>query len=181
MSKLQKVFAFLILIFQVDFAYANSSWINSSWIGALAPDFKLQDQNEQWHSLEKYQGQWLILYFYPKDDTPGCTTEAKNFRDGYQEIIQMNAQVVGVSLDDVESHQEFATTHQLPFPLLADINEETSKAYDVLGGFGPLKYAKRQTFIIDPQGNIVHHFEEVKPETHMKEVIATLQQIQKPN
>ena len=166
----------LLVVFAL--AHINSLAAESSWVGALAPDFKLQDQNEQWHSLKDYQGQWLVLYFYPKDDTPGCTIEAKNLRDGYETIRQMNAQVVGVSVDDITSHQEFAEAHKLPFSLLADINEEASTAYDVLGGFGPLKYAKRQTFIIDPQSSIVYHFEDVDPDTHSQQVIEKITSLQ---
>lgn len=159
--------------------FSFSASAESTWVGALAPDFKLQDQNEEWKSLEDYKGQWLVLYFYPKDDTPGCTTEAKNFRDGYKDIKALNADVVGVSLDDVESHKSFAEIHGLPFSILADVDKEAATAYDVLGGFGPVEYAKRQTFIIDPDGNIVYHYDDVDPDTHMTNVVAQLKSLQK--
>ena len=160
------------------FAFSFAATAETGWVGALAPDFKLQDQNEEWKSLEDYKGQLLVLYFYPKDDTPGCTTEAKNFRDGYQNIKALNAEVVGVSLDDVESHKSFADIHNLPFSLLADVDKEAATAYDVLGGFGPVEYAKRQTFIIDPNGNIVYHYDDVDPDTHMTDVVARLKELQ---
>lgn len=160
------------------FAFSFAATAETGWVGALAPDFKLQDQNEEWKSLEDYKGQWLVLYFYPKDDTPGCTTEAKNFRDGYQSIRDLNADVVGISLDDVESHKSFADIHNLPFSLLADVDKEAATAYDVLGGFGPVEYAKRQTFIIDPNGNIVYHYDDVDPDTHMTDVVERLKTLQ---
>lgn len=174
MNTLMKHFLLSLLM-----VFGFTATAESSWIGALAPDFKLQDQNEEWKSLEGYRGQWLVLYFYPKDDTPGCTTEAKNFRDGYKDIKALNADVVGVSLDDVESHKSFAEIHDLPFSLLADVDKEAATAYDVLGGFGPVEYAKRQTFIIDPNGNIVYHYDDVDPDTHMKDVVARLKSLQK--
>lgn len=158
---------------------ASSSFAQNSLVGSLAPEFKLQDQNGQWHTLEKYKGKWLVVYFYPKDDTPGCTTEAKNFRDRFAQFQELDTHLIGVSLDDIESHKEFADIYKLPFPLLADVNQTMSKSYGVLGGFGPLKYAKRQTFIIDGNGNIVFHFEEVVPEEHANAVIEKLQQLQK--
>lgn len=170
------LFKHLLLSVLVTFSFAATA--ETGWVGALAPDFKLQDQNEEWRSLGDYKGQWLVLYFYPKDDTPGCTTEAKNFRDGYQDIKALNADVVGVSLDDVESHKSFAEIHGLPFSILADVNKEAATAYDVLGGFGPVEYAKRQTFIIDPSGNIVYHYDDVDPDTHMKDVVVRLKELQ---
>lgn len=170
------LFKHLLLSVLVAFSFAATA--ETGWVGALAPDFKLQDQNEEWKSLEDYKGQWLVLYFYPKDDTPGCTTEAKNFRDGYQTIRDLNADVVGISLDDVESHKSFAEIYKLPFSILADVNKEASTAYDVLGGFGPVEYAKRQTFIIDPAGNIVYHYDDVDPDTHMTDVVARLKELQ---
>lgn len=142
-----------------------------------APDFRLQDQNGDWHSLEDYRGQWVVLYFYPKDDTPGCTTEACNFRDDIYRYRAQGAAVLGVSLDDVESHKEFAEKYELPFPLLADVEHDAAKKYDVLTTLGPLKFAKRETFLIDPKGRIARHYEDVDPETHAQEVLADLAEL----
>lgn len=167
-----------ILVSFLALLFSTVSFANSSWVGALAPDFKLQDQSGEWQSLEDFKGQWIVLYFYPKDDTSGCTTEAKNFRDKYQEFQAMNTEVVGISLDDVESHQAFATAYKLPFPILSDVEQKASKAYKVLGGFGPMEYAERETFIIDSKGNIVHHYAEVDPEEHVHQVMKKLKELQ---
>jgi peroxiredoxin Q/BCP len=98
-------------------------------VGSPAPEFELPDQTGQLHSLEDYRSQWVVLYFYPKDDTPGCTTEACEFRDNIFAFRDLNAQILGVSLDDIDSHKEFAEKYDLPFPLLADIEGKTSSAY----------------------------------------------------
>ena len=100
-------------------------------IGEPAPEFELPDQTGQLHSLEDYRDQWVVLYFYPKDETPGCTTEACEFRDNIFEFQDMNAQILGVSFDDVESHLKFAEHHKLPFPLLADTAGKAAEAYGV--------------------------------------------------
>jgi peroxiredoxin Q/BCP len=142
--------------------------------GADAPAFEMQDQNGQVRRLADYRGRWLVLYFYPKDDTPGCTTEACAFRDGYLQIKAMGAEVLGVSLDDSASHAEFARKYSLPFPLLADLDGEVAQAYGVLWKLGPLKYAKRQTFLIDPQGRIARHYRSVRAEGHAQEVTRAL-------
>ena len=144
-------------------------------VGQPAPEFELSDQDGQLHSLEDYRDRWVVLYFYPKDETPGCTTEACEFRDNIFAYQALNAQVLGVSLDDVESHKSFAENHSLPFPLLADVEGTTADAYGVKTRYAGMAVAKRQTFIIDPAGNIVQHFEKVKPETHSEEVLAALE------
>ena len=101
-------------------------------VGTDAPSFKLQDQNGEWHSLLDYRGQWLAVYFYPRDDTPGCTTEACNFRDNIYAFKAIGAVVVGISVDDVESHKKFSDKYKLPFTILADEDNQTAKAYGVL-------------------------------------------------
>ncbi len=169
---MKKLF-FVILIFAFNSAYA------SNFVGQLAPSFKLMAQDGSHKSLNDYRGKWLVLYFYPKDDTPGCTTEAKNFRDAYAKFQSLETEIVGVSLDDNASHQDFSKKYQLPFDILSDTEKKAAKAYKVLGGFGPVKYTKRQTFIIDPQGNIVYHFEKVNAKEHSKNVMARLKQLQK--
>jgi peroxiredoxin Q/BCP len=143
-------------------------------IGAPAPEFELPDQEGQLHSLEDYRDQWVVLYFYPKDETPGCTTEACEFRDNIFAFRNLNAQILGVSLDDVDSHRKFAENHGLPFPLLADTEGTTADAYGVKTRMMGWTVAKRQTFIVDPQGNIAKHYEKVDPDVHATEVLADL-------
>ncbi len=142
--------------------------------GAPAPEFELADQKGELHSLEDYREQWVVLYFYPKDETPGCTTEACEFRDNIFAFRDLNAQILGVSLDDVESHRKFAENHSLPFPLLADTDGSTSDAYGVKTRMFGMTVAKRQTFIIGPDGNIAKHYEKVKPAEHSAQVLADL-------
>lgn len=146
--------------------------------GDTAPGFALIDQYQKTHKLEDYRGKWVVLYFYPKDDTPGCTTEACNFRDDIFRIRDLQAEVLGVSLDSAESHAKFAEKHGLPFPLLSDAAGEIAARYGCLTSMGPLKYAKRHTFIIDPDGNIARVYRSVKPEKHAAEVIADLEKLQ---
>lgn len=153
--------------------------VESPAVGSQAPAFKLQDQDGNWHSLSDYKGQWLALYFYPRDDTPGCTTEACNFRDSKYAYEAIGAKVVGVSVDDVESHKAFEKKYELPFTLLADPEGKTCAEYGVLRDYKLTKIADRQTFIIDPDGNIAKHYEEVDPEDHSKQVLADLEAMMK--
>lgn len=143
--------------------------------GDSAPDFRLQDQNNQWHALDDYAGSWLVLYFYPKADTPGCTTEACEFRDNIFAFDEIGAAVVGVSVDDVESQKAFAEKYHLPFPLLSDARQEVAERYGVLTTFGDTAVASRQTFVIDPEGRIAKHYSEVDPEAHSAQVLADLE------
>ena len=143
-------------------------------LGSIAPDFKLKDQNFKTHSLDDYKNQWVILYFYPKDDTPGCTTEACHFRDDIFKIKALNANVLGVSLDDVKSHEEFAKKYSLPFPLLADTDADVSKAYGALTNLGIIKLSKRHTFIIGKDGLIKKIYRDVEPKTHSQQIIDDL-------
>ncbi len=143
-------------------------------LGELAPDFELADQEGQLHSLEDYRDSWVVLYFYPKDDTPGCTTEACAFRDNIFAYRQLNAQIIGVSLDDVDSHSRFADKHGLPFPLLADTEGSVADAYGVRTRMFGFQVARRETFIIDPQGVLVRHYDDVDPDTHTAELLDEL-------
>jgi len=143
-------------------------------VGADAPAFNLQDQNGAWHTLEDYRDQWLAVYFYPRDDTPGCTTEACNFRDNIYAFKAIGAAVVGISVDDVESHKEFSDKYKLPFTLLADEDSETAKAYGVLRDYKLVKLASRQSFLVNPEGKIAKHYEDVDPDTHTDEVLADI-------
>jgi peroxiredoxin Q/BCP len=143
-------------------------------VGSAAPGFNLQDQNGDWHKLQDYQGTWLAIYFYPRDDTPGCTTEACNFRDNIYAFKSIDASVVGISVDDVESHRAFSDKYKLPFIILADEEGETAQAYGVLRDWKLVQIASRQSFLIDPKGVIVKHYEDVDPDTHTQEVLADL-------
>ncbi len=143
-------------------------------VGSAAPSFNLQDQNGEWHTLEDYRGQWLAVYFYPRDDTPGCTTEACNFRDNIYAFKAIGAAVVGISVDDVESHKEFSDKYKLPFTILADENGKTAKAYGVLRDYKLIKLASRQSFLIDPEGKIVKHYADVDPDNHTDQVLADI-------
>ncbi len=150
-------------------------------VGQMAPDFSLPDQDGTVHTLSSYRGKWVLLYFYPKDDTPGCTKEACAIRDSLPRFGAMEAVVLGVSVDSVESHKKFAEKHKLPFTLLSDEGKEVVEAYDV---WGPKKFmgkeflgTARTSFLIDPSGRIAKIYEGVKPETHAEEVLTDLKQI----
>ncbi len=144
-------------------------------VGEPAPGFRLQDQNGEWHELQDYRGTWLAVYFYPKDQTPGCTTEACNFRDNIFAFKAIGAEVVGISLDDVESHKEFSDKYKLPFVILADEDGATADAYGVLRDYKLIKIASRQSFLVNPEGVIAKHYEDVDPDTHTQEVLADLE------
>jgi len=141
--------------------------------GEMAPDFRLQDQSFEWHALQDYEGRWLVLYFYPKADTPGCTTEACEFRDNIFAFEALGAAIVGVSVDDVSSQKEFADKYHLPFPLLSDAKQEVAERYGVLRG----AVASRQSFIIDPNGHIAKHYAQVNPQDHSGEVLEDLRSL----
>ena len=142
--------------------------------GDAAPAFRLQDQHSEWHTLSDYAGKWTVLYFYPKADTPGCTTEACEFRDNMFAFDEAGVAILGVSLDDVSSQKEFADKYHLPFPLLSDAKQEVATSYGVLATFRDTPIASRQTFVIDPQGHIAKHYETVNPELHTAQVLADL-------
>ncbi len=142
--------------------------------GSDAPAFNLQDQNGEWHTLEDYRGQWIAVYFYPKDDTPGCTKEACNFRDNIYAFKAIGAAVIGISVDDVESHKKFSEKYKLPFTLLADPTGETAKSFGVLKDYKLMKLASRQSFLINPDGKIAKHYADVDPDTHTEEVLADI-------
>lgn len=148
-----------------------------------APDFTLLDQDKQPHSLTEYTGKWVVLYFYPKDDTPGCTTEACNFRDARDAIAEFgNAVVIGISKDTVKSHKKFVDKFGLNFTLLSDPDHTVIEAYGAWqekSMFGK-KYMgiQRATYIIEPAGNIVKEYPKVDPAKHAAEIIADLQALQ---
>lgn len=156
----------------------NSAILNASpTVGSDAPDFQLQDQYGKVHTLGDYKGQWLVLYFYPRDNTPGCTIEAGKFRDSKELLKEKNAVVLGVSLDDVESHLDFSETMELNFSILADDKKVVATRYEVLTNLGIVAYSSRETFIIDPHGRIAHHFDDVDPKTHTKVVLNKIDEL----
>lgn len=148
-----------------------------------APDFTLPDQDGIMRSLADYSGAWLVLYFYPKDDTPGCTTEACEFRDARDVIAERGAKVVGISKDSVKSHKKFADKHSLNFTLLSDPDHQVIEAY---GAWGPKKFmgreflgTKRMTCIISPDGEIVREYPDVTPKEHAAQILRDLTAFQK--
>ena len=166
---------FIIVALLLPFSFASLAQLK---VGSKAPNFTLSDQNSIQHQLSDYEGSWVILYFYPKDDTPGCTTQACDFRDAVKRIIASKSNVFGVSLDSVESHKRFADKNNLPFSLLSDESGEVSEAYDSLNNFMSFKSAKRNTFIIDPDGKVAKIYLSVKPSTHSQMVLNDLNQLQ---
>ena len=151
-------------------------------VGDQAPAFSLSDQDGTIHTLDQYRGRYLLLYFYPKDDTPGCTKEACALRDADPDFSKLDAAVLGVSADTVKSHKKFVEKYALTFPLLAD---EDRKAVEAYGVWGPKKFMgreyigiKRTSFLIDPAGKIAKVYESVKPEKHAEEVLGDLREMQ---
>jgi len=148
-------------------------------VGAAAPAFTLPDQDGKRVSLADFRGKWVVLYFYPKDGTPGCTTEACAFRDNVFAFREAGAVILGISVDDVASHKEFAAEHRLPFTLLADSGKQVARDYGVLHRMlGVMELARRETFIVDPQGRIAKHYREVEPGSHSKQVLADVKALQ---
>ena len=157
----------------------SSSVLADLEVGDKAPNFILNDQNNESHQLSDYEGRWVILYFYPKDDTPGCTTQACDFRDAVKRIIASRSVVFGLSLDSVESHKRFSDKNNLPFSLLSDEEGVAAKSYDSLNNFMGYKSAKRNTFIINPQGFLSKIYLSVDPKTHSQMVLNDLSLLQK--
>jgi peroxiredoxin Q/BCP len=145
--------------------------------GAQAPDFTLQSQEGKTVSLKDFRGQWVVLYFYPKDMTPGCTIEAHNFQRDLDQYIAKKAAIVGVSADSVDSHQQFCTKESLTFKLLADPGKAMIGSYGSLAANGAV--AARNTFLIDPKGVIRKVYTKVNPNPHSQEVLADLAELQK--
>ena len=147
-------------------------------VGTMAPDFTLASQDGSKVSLSQFKGKWVVLYFYPKDMTSGCTIEAHNFQRDQQKYVDKNAVVLGVSVDSVDSHQQFCTKEGLNFKLLSDGDHKVTEEYGSLTNLGVMKFAARHTFIIDPQGKIVKVYTDVSPNTHSEEVLAALTGLQ---
>ncbi len=152
-------------------------------VNTVAPDFTLPDQDGKTRSLSDYKGKWVLLYFYPKDDTPGCTVEACTIRDQFQDFKKINAVVLGVSTDSVASHKRFVDAYELPFTLLSDEQKEVVGKYGVYGEKKMMGKTymgtKRTSFLIDPEGTIKKVYENVKPPKHAMEVVQDIQAFEK--
>jgi len=146
--------------------------------GAAAPGFTLPSQQGDLVSLSDFRGSWVVLYFYPKDQTPGCTREAHNFQIDQAKFAGRHAVVLGVSVDSVDSHKKFCAKEGLSFKLLADTDGRVSKAYGSLTNLGFVKYAARHTFLIDPDGKLARGYTSVDPVRHSEEVLADLDELQ---
>jgi peroxiredoxin Q/BCP len=150
-------------------------------IGQNTPEISLLDQNGETRNLDDFKGKWVLIYFYPKDDTPGCTKEACSLRDNFQGFRGLSAEVIGISKDSVKSHKKFVEKYDLPFTLLSDIEHKTAEDYGVWQEkkFMGRKYMgmNRSSFLIDPKGKIAKIYSNVKPEDHASEVMADLKAI----
>lgn len=148
-------------------------------VGTMAPDFTLNSQEGKPVTLSQFRGKWVVLYFYPKDMTSGCTIEAHNFQRDLAKYDGKNAVSLGVSVQDEKSHQEFCAKEGLNFKLLADINKEVSEKYDSITNYGVAKLSSRHTFLIDPSGTVRKVWTEVDVKTHSDDVLAALNDLQK--
>ncbi|MBZ5676926.1 MAG: peroxiredoxin [Acidobacteriia bacterium] len=166
------VVAALVMVVAVPAAEAPTA-------GTKAPDFTLKSQEGKTVSLHDFKGKWVVLYFYPKDFTQGCTIEAHNFQADQAKYDKANAAIVGVSVDSVDSHQQFCTKENLSFKLLADEKHEVVNTYGSTQKFGDNEVAARNTFLVDPQGTIRKVFLKVDPNPHSKEVLTALADLQK--
>jgi peroxiredoxin Q/BCP len=149
--------------------------------GSNATDFTLRSQEGSEVSLKDYRGRWVVLYFYPKDQTPGCTREAHNFQMDQPEYAKRNAVVLGVSVDSIDSHKKFCAKEGLNFKLLSDADHKVSQSYGSLMNLGVVKFSARHTFLIDPNGKIAKAYTSVDPMKHSAEVLAELDALQKVN
>ena len=172
------IFAMLLLVVAgVAWRFASSG--SAPQIGTTAPEFTLPSQDGVPVSLKDYRGKWVVLYFYPKDFTAGCTIEAHNFQRDQEQYAKKNAVVLGVSVDSAESHKQFCAKEGLNFKLLADTGHQASKLYGSLMNFGITQMAARHTFIIGPNGRIERAYMNVSPNSHSNEVLAALDALQK--
>jgi peroxiredoxin Q/BCP len=148
-------------------------------VGTVAPGFTLPSENGAPVSLKEYRGKWVVLYFYPKDFTSGCTIEAHNFQRDLDQYTKRNAVILGVSVDRADSHKQFCAKEGLNFKLLADTGHKVSSEYGSVMNFGITQIAARHTFIIDPEGKIVKVYTSVNPKKHSEELVAALDELQK--
>ncbi len=174
MKILLLIIAVAALVFLIS---KQSQAANVPKSGDIAPAFRLTDQNGEIKKLSDFSGQWVVLYFYPKDDTPGCTKEACAFRDDLASLEKLGAKVVGISVDDSDSHAKFAAKYHLPFPLLADEDGKVAESYGALANLFVVKIAKRYTFLIDPKGKISKVYLSVDTSRHSQEIVDDLKNL----
>lgn len=160
------------------FFWHYSSRANLPKIGQQAPDFRLPDQTGKIYTLADFTGKWLALYFYPKDDTPGCTKQACKFRDDFHKITELDAKVIGISIDNTKSHANFAKKYNLQFPLLADNDATVANSYNSLINLGIIRFARRNSFLIDPHGKIARIYFSASTSRNSTEIIADLKKLQ---
>jgi thioredoxin-dependent peroxiredoxin len=177
--KLSSMAFVVVAVLAIASAIGSSSAASGApAVGTTAPDFTLNSQESKSISLHDFKGKWVVLYFYPKDFTTGCTIEAHNFQRDLAQYEQKNAVIVGISVQDEDSHQKFCTKEGLSFKLLADTKQEVSTEYDSVTTYNNAKYSARHSFLIDPQGKVQKVWLEVKPDKHSEEVLAALTQLQ---
>jgi peroxiredoxin Q/BCP len=176
------VVAFAVVVFGLIIGVGTYRMVRASdkapAVGTMAPNFTLNSQEGKPVSLGEYHGKWVVLYFYPKDFTSGCTTEAHNFQRDMAQYEAKNAVIIGVSVDSTDSHQKFCAKEGLNFKLLADTEHKVSEEYGSIMNLGVKKLSARHTFLVNPQGVIVKEFMDVKPAEHSEEVLAALTELQ---
>lgn len=159
--------------------FCATTWAALPEVGTDAPKFQLTSDQGKAASLEQFRGKWVVLYFYPKDFTSGCTIEARNFQRDLAKYEAKNAVVLGISIDTAESHKEFCAKEGLSFRLLSDSDAKVSEAWGSVMEHDGTKLSTRNTFLIDPKGKVARVFEKVKPAAHSEEVLAVLDELQK--
>lgn len=164
----------LALVLWRSLAFAHS---NLPKAGDAAPAFSLPDQSGKLRNIGEFLGKWLVLYFYPKDDTPGCTEQACTFRDDMHKLSAAGAEIVGVSVDSTASHAEFVKKYGLPFPLLADEKAEVATRYGSIRNLGLFKVARRNTFLIDPQGKVAKVYLSASTSRNSREIVDDLRKL----
>lgn len=156
----------------------NAANMSVPEVGQPAPDFELPDQQGKLRRLNEWRGKWLVIYFYPKNDTPGCTEEACHFRDEWLALQALDAQVLGISVDSSSSHKAFTEKYKLPFPLLADAGGAVAARYGALSDWLVIKLAKRYSFVVSPEGHIAKVYRSVDTARHAAEILSDLKQLQ---
>ncbi|HEV3307772.1 MAG TPA: peroxiredoxin [Candidatus Sulfotelmatobacter sp.] len=179
MLKITLLVLVVVMVIFVASRLFSGSTVAAPTSGSTAPDFTLSSQEGSSVSLKDYRGKWVVLYFYPKDQTPGCTREARNFQVDQSKYEERHAAVLGVSVDSVESHKKFCAKEGLNFKLLADKDGKVSQEYGSLTNLGVAKFAARHTFLIDPSGRVAKAYTSVDPTRHSEEVLGALDQLQK--
>ncbi len=173
------IFLIAVVVVLAAFVSVHASEPAMPAVGEIAPAFTLTSQDSSEIALESFRGKWVVLYFYPKDMTPGCTVEAHNFQRDQAKFDAADAVILGVSVDTLDSHKKFCTKEGLTFRLLADPDHKVVDAYGSLGSFVGYKIANRNTFLIDPQGKIVKVWTKVEVQHHSEEVLAAISELKK--